>query len=200
CGVTLTDGTRIVAEAVVLAAGPHNGPMLRSIRADDDFGVRLPRVRTEEVPVRAPTGIDMMTQGVHLVDLDLDTNSRPEGADGFHGGSNQGLPEEQVLLDDPDDFSPSVTAEGWERLTLRLARRIPELGIPRSRSGIVGIIDATEDWVPVYDRTRFDGLFVAAGTSGSQFKVAPIVGELMRHVIEATLDGRDHTQIRFRSP
>lgn len=199
-GVTLVDGSRIAAGTVILAMGPHTGPMLESIGATEDFGVALLRVRTEEVHVLAPRGFDMRTQGVHLVDGDLNTNFRPEGSDGFHGGSNQGLPEEQTLLDDPDDFSANVSAEGWERLTLRLARRIPELGIPRTRSGVVGIIDAAEDWVPVYDRTCYDGLFVAAGTSGSQFKVAPLIGPLMRHIVETTLDGLDHTGVPFRSP
>ncbi len=199
-GVTLSDGSRVLADTVILAAGPHTATLLEPIGASDDFGVALLRVRTEEVHVMAPPGFDMTTQGVHLVDSDLNTNFRPEGADGFHGGSNQGLPEEQVLLEDPDDFQPTVSSEGWERLTLRLARRIPELGIPRAKSGIVGIIDATEDWVPVYDRTRYDGLFVAAGTSGSQFKVAPLVGGIMRHIVETTLDGGDHTSVPFHSP
>lgn len=199
-GVTLADGRRILADTVVLAAGPHTARLLDPIGAADDFGVALLRVRTEEVHVLAPPGFDMTTQGVHLVDSDLNTNFRPEGADAFHGGSNQGVPEEQVLLDDPDDFHPVVSADGWERLTLRLARRIPELGIPRAKSGIVGIIDAAEDWVPIYDRTRYDGLFVAAGTSGSQFKVAPLVGAIMRHIVETTLDGGDHTSVPFRSP
>lgn len=199
-GVTLSDGSRILADTVILAAGPHTAPMLEPIGATDDFGVALLRVRTEEVHVAAPPGIDMTTQGVHLVDGDLNLNFRPEGTDAFHGGSNQGLPEEQTFLDDPDDFHPVVSSEGWERMTLRLARRIPDLGIPRTKTGVVGIIDATEDWVPVYDRTRYDGLFVAAGTSGSQFKVAPIVGRMMRHIVETTLDGRDHTTVPFQSP
>jgi sarcosine oxidase subunit beta len=199
-GVTLADGTRVLAGTVVMAAGPHTAGLLEPIGATDDFGVALLRVRTEEVHVLAPPGFDMTTQGVHLVDSDLNTNFRPEGMDAFHGGSNQGVPEEQMLLDDPDDFQPVVSAEGWERLTLRLARRIPELGIPRAKSGIVGIIDAAEDWIPIYDRTRYDGLFVAAGTSGSQFKVAPLVGGIMRHIVETTLDGRDHTTVPFHSP
>lgn len=199
-GVTLKDGDRILADTVIMAAGPHTGPLLESIGATDDFGVALLRVRTEEVHVAAPPGFDMTTQGVHLVDGDLNSNFRPEGNNAFHGGSNQGLPGEQTLIDDPDDFTPAVSAEGWERMTLRLARRIPELGIPRAKTGIVGIIDAAEDWVPVYDRTRFDGLFVAAGTSGSQFKVAPLVGGLMRHIVETTIDGHDHTAVAFRSP
>lgn len=199
-GVTLADGDRILADTVIMAAGPHTGPLLESIGATDDFGVALLRVRTEEVHVAAPAGFDMTTQGVHLVDGDLNTNFRPEGSNAFHGGSNQQLAGEQTLIGDPDDFDPVVSAEGWERMTLRLARRIPELGIPRARTGIVGIIDAAEDWVPVYDRTRYDGLFVAAGTSGSQFKVAPLIGRLMRHIVETTIDGRDHTSIPFPSP
>ena len=31
-----------------------------------------------------------------------------------------------------------------------------------------------EDWLPIYDRTYLDGLYVAIGTSGNQFKNAAI--------------------------
>lgn len=199
-GVVLADGSRLVADTVVVAAGPHTASLLRAAGAMEDFGVGLFSQRTEEIHVVAPAGFDMTTQGVHLVDSDLNINFRPEGAGAFHGGSNEGIAQEQVVLDDPDEFVPSVSAEGWERLTLRLARRIPDLGIPNARSGIVGIIDASEDGIPVYDRTSVDGLFVATGTSGSQFKVAPLIGELMRHIVESTLGGRDAALVPFPSP
>ncbi len=58
-----------------------------------------------------------------------------------------------------------MSAANWERTTLRLARRIPDLGIPRARTGVVGLYDAAEDWLPIYDRTCVEGLFVAMATS-----------------------------------
>ncbi|PSK67930.1 4-methylaminobutanoate oxidase (formaldehyde-forming) [Micromonospora sp. MH33] len=199
-GATLADGSRLRAEAVLVAAGPHTDSLVTAIGGTSDFRVRTRRIREELVHVPAPAGLDLALQGVHLVDGDLNINFRPELGNAFLGGSNGDLVEEQTVIEDPDEFNPLVTADVWERTTLRLARRIPALGVPRARTGVVGLYDAAEDWLPIYDRTCFDGLFVAMATSGTQFKTAPIVGELLRHVIETELDGRDHTAEPFLAP
>ena len=44
------------------------------------------------------------------------------------------------------------------------------------------------DWTPVYDRTDRPGFYVAMGTSGNQFKNAPVVGTLMRTLVDAVVD------------
>jgi sarcosine oxidase subunit beta len=53
----------------------------------------------------------------------------------------------------------------------------------------VGLYDVTDDWIPVYDRTELEGYYLAIGTSGNQFKNAPVVGDLMASVI---LQGAEH--------
>jgi len=80
----------------------------------------------------------------------------------------------------------------FEAQVTRAARRLPALKIPNSPSGIAGIYDVAVDWTPIYDRTDLDGFFVAIGTSGNQFKNAPMVGKLMTELIEAVRVGRDH--------
>ncbi|RJQ91296.1 NAD(P)/FAD-dependent oxidoreductase [Amycolatopsis panacis] len=199
-GVTLADGTALRAGAVLVVAGPHSDSLLRGIGATSDFRVRTRRIREELGHVPAPPGLDLALQGVHLVDGDLNINFRPERGDAFLVGSNGDRADEQTVIQDPDVFDRLVTAAAWERTTLRLARRIPDLGIPRARTGVVGLYDAAEDWLPIYDRTCYDGLFVAMATSGTQFKTAPIVGELLRYVVETELNGRDHTAGPFHSP
>jgi hypothetical protein len=57
---------------------------------------------------------------------------------------------------------------------------------------VVGVYDATDDWTPIYDRTDVPGFYVAIGTSGNQFKNAPLVGQLMASVINAVEEGHDH--------
>ena len=59
-----------------------------------------------------------------------------------------------------------------------------------------------QDWTPVYDRTALDGYYVAMGTSGNQFKNAPVVGHLMADQIDAVEAGRDHDRdpVRVRLP
>ena len=58
--------------------------------------------------------------------------------------------------------------------------------------GIAGVYDVTPDWVPIYDRTSLPDFYVAIGTSGNQFKNAPLVGEIMREIISASENGHDH--------
>lgn len=199
-GVTLSDGTSLHAEATIVIAGPNTDELIGEVGARADFGVRTRRLREELLHIPGPPGVDLGSDGVHLVDGDLNINFRPDGGAALLGGSNGDLAGEHVTIDDADVFERRTTAAAWEQGTLRLARRIPSLGVPRERTGVVGLYDAAEDWLPIYDRTAFDGLFVAMGTSGTQFKTAPIVGDLMRHIVENELAGRDHTAVPFASP
>jgi sarcosine oxidase subunit beta len=63
--------------------------------------------------------------------------------------------------------------------------------LPPKPRGVAGLYDVTDDWMPIFDRTDRPGVFVAIGTSGNQFKTAPVVGELMLDLITANFDGRD---------
>ncbi len=62
--------------------------------------------------------------------------------------------------------------------------------------------DATPDWTPIYDRTAAPGFYVAMGTSGNQFKNAPLVGQLMAHLVDAVEAGHDHDAdpLTFKAP
>ena len=59
-------------------------------------------------------------------------------------------------------------------------------------SGIAGVYDVTDDWIPVYDCTSLAGYYVAIGTSGNQFKNAPVVGHFMAELIDRVEHGHDH--------
>jgi sarcosine oxidase subunit beta len=74
----------------------------------------------------------------------------------------------------------------------RLARRIPTIGIPNTPRGLVSLYDVSDDWLPIYDRSDLDGFYMAVGTSGNQFKNAPMVGILMAEIIDACEHGHDH--------
>ncbi|MFP5488859.1 MAG: FAD-dependent oxidoreductase, partial [Acidimicrobiia bacterium] len=81
--------------------------------------------------------------------------------------------------------------EVWETAMWRFARRVPEFGVPTAPVGLAALYDVTDDWVPVYDRSSLDGFFMACGTSGNQFKNAPMVGTVMHSIVEHTLAGGD---------
>jgi len=72
------------------------------------------------------------------------------------------------------------------------SRRIPSLKIPTERRGIVDLYDVSDDWIPIYDKSCLPGFYMAVGTSGNQFKNAPIAGYLMAELIEQVENGRNH--------
>jgi sarcosine oxidase subunit beta len=67
----------------------------------------------------------------------------------------------------------------------RAALRFPDLAIENTARGTVGLYDVSKDWIPIYDRTDLPGYFVAIGTSGNQFKNAPVIGDIMTRIITA---------------
>jgi sarcosine oxidase subunit beta len=92
---------------------------------------------------------------------------------------------------DPDDFDRDFT-EQWHTQVMRLAQRMPGLGVPSRGKGVVELYDVSDDWIPIYDKSDLPGFYMAVGTSGNQFKNAPIVGDMMAELIAACETGHDH--------
>ena len=92
---------------------------------------------------------------------------------------------------DYDDFDDNLTDQAQHQI-YRLAQRMPTLGIPGHISGAVACYDQTPDWIPIYDKTCLDGYYMAVGTSGNQFKNAPVAGACMASLIEGCEGGQDH--------
>ena len=74
----------------------------------------------------------------------------------------------------------------------RVAQRIPTLPVSSPLKGVVDLYDVTEDWIPIYDKSDLAGFYMACGTSGNQFKNAPVAGAMMVELIIACEQGRDH--------
>ena len=74
----------------------------------------------------------------------------------------------------------------------RVAQRIPSLGIPSQAKGVVDLYDVSDDWIPIYDKSDLPGFYMAIGTSGNQFKNAPVAGALMAELVSRCEAGRDH--------
>jgi len=75
---------------------------------------------------------------------------------------------------------------------MRYAQRVPSLGIPSKTRGVVDLYDASTDWIPIYDKSSLPGFYMACGTSGNQYKNAPIAGKLMASLIDYCENGNDH--------
>ncbi len=191
-GVTLLDGTDLTAPVVVNVAGPDSSRINDVAGLGDSMSIHTRPMRQEVHHLPSPRSADGSPIGHMLVDEDTGIYMKPEAGGMLAIGSLEPACDELEWLDSPDGYRSSVSTQGWERQTLRLARRLPDLQIPNTPLGIVGIYDVTDDWIPIYDRTDLDGFYVAIGTSGNQFKNAPFAGHLMAELIEAVEAGHDH--------
>jgi glycine/D-amino acid oxidase-like deaminating enzyme len=135
-----------------------------------------------------------------MADMDLGTYTRPEPGGGFLVGGTEPECDPLEWIDDPDSANPHRTPERFEAQVLRAARRFPTLTVPSQPKGIAGVYDVASDWTPIYDKTDKPGFYVAMGTSGNQFKNAPLAGEFLATLIEAVEGGHDHDSdpVRYR--
>ena len=191
-GVTLTDGTEIDAPVVVNVAGPHSFIINRMAGVEDEMNVKTRALRHEVHHVPSPPDFDFENDGFHTSDGDTGIYFRPESGNHILIGSEDPECDPQVWVDNPDTYDRGVTEKQWEAQVYRLARRMPSLRIPNERKGIVDLYDVSDDWIPIYDRSALDGFYMAIGTSGNQFKNAPVVGHLMAELIDKVEHGHDH--------
>jgi sarcosine oxidase subunit beta len=191
-GVTLADGSRIEAPVVVNVAGPHASLVNRMAGVTDDMTISHRALRQEVFTAPAPPGTSLADGAPLVADLDVGQYFRPQPGGTLLVGGTEPDCDPLHWVDDPDANSPHTTVEVWETTMLRLARRLPEFGMPTQPSGIAALYDASEDWVPIYDRSNLHGFFMACGTSGNQFKNAPLAGQFVRAIVDATMDGIDH--------
>ncbi|WP_337466333.1 FAD-dependent oxidoreductase [Saccharopolyspora spinosa] len=191
--VVLADGTRIACDVLINAAGPWSGKLNEMAGVGSDFTVTVRSMRQEVAHVLAPAGYHPDGGiGPSVADMDLGTYFRGEIGGGLLVGGTEPECDPFEWLDDPDDADLNPTMAVFEAHVTRAARRLPELTVPNRARGVVGVYDVTEDWTPIYDRTELDGFYVAIGTSGNQFKNAPVVGQFMAALVEQVESGADH--------
>lgn len=196
--VRLSDGTRIPCAVVVNAGGPWSSAVNRLAGVGSDFtvGVRPMRQEVAHVPVLQGYG------GPVVADMDLGTYFRGEAGGDLLVGGTEPECDPMQWTDDPDAVDIHPTAAVFEAQVTRAARRLPDLAVPNRARGVVGVYDVADDWTPIYDRTELEGFYLAIGTSGNQFKNAPVVGQLMTELINQVENGVDHdaSPVRFRAP
>jgi sarcosine oxidase subunit beta len=191
-GVTLTDGHEIDAPIVINVAGPHSFVINRMAGVEDTMKVKTRALRHEVHHVPAPPDFDFEADGFHTSDGDTGIYFRAESGNHILIGSEDPDCDPRVWVDEPDKYDRGVTEAQWEAQVYRLARRIPTLQIPNERKGVVDLYDVSDDWIPIYDRSDLGGFYMAIGTSGNQFKNAPVVGHVMAELIEQVEHGHDH--------
>jgi sarcosine oxidase subunit beta len=190
-GVELDDGRLIAAPVVVNAAGPYSAAVNRMAGVGADFGVTTRPLRQEVHILDGPPEL-AGTLGPTVGDSDLGAYFRFLPGGRLLVGSQEPECDPLEWLDDPRHLDDRASAAIYERQSLRLARRFPSVHVPSRPIGLAALYDVTEDWIPIYDRTELPGFFVAIGTSGNQFKNAPVIGLLILALIENWLAGGDH--------
>jgi len=191
-GLDFRDGTRLAVPIVINVAGPHSGGINALAGIGQDFDVKTRPMRQEVHEVRAPEGYNLDAAGPLVADLDLGTYFRGTPSGGLLVGGTEPECDPMQWLEEPDDFSCRPTRAVYEAQLYRAARRLPTLAVPGSPRGTVGVYDVSDDWIPVYDKTSLRGYYVAIGTSGNQFKNAPVVGQYLAAIVDACENGHDH--------
>ncbi len=189
-GVKLSDGSEIHAPVVVNVGGPASARINAMASVLDDMTIETKPLRQEVVHVPAPEGFDFEAQGMVVSDSDIACYCRPEKGNHILIGSEDPECDTHQWVDDRD-WSGDFTDQ-WTTQAMRYGQRVPSLGIPSRMQGVVELYDASTDWIPIYDRSSLDGFYMACGSSGNQYKNAPVAGRLMAALIEYCEGGGDH--------
>lgn len=189
-GVTTHTGETISANIVVNVAGPHSSKINAMAGITHDMCVPTQPMRHEVAHVPCPANLSADQYSCVVGDGDAGVYMRPDIGGHILIGSLD-PPCDAGDYTDADHYNTELS-EQWTRQVWRAAQRIPALCIPNTAQGVVGLYDATPDWVPIYDKSSLPGFYMAVGTSGNQFKNSPIIGDLLARLITACEDGQAH--------
>lgn len=191
-GVRLADGTVLESPVVVNVGGPHSAGINRLAGVADSMRIGHRPLRQEVFTVEAPIGMTLDDGFPATADLDLGQYLRPQIGGTWLVGGTEPACDELHWVDDPDSYDPYPTVEQFEVSMMRAARRVPSFGVPHRPVGLAALYDVADDWVPIYDKSDLPGFFMACGTSGNQFKNAPLAGKFLAAIIDHEASGRDH--------
>lgn len=198
--LTLASGDVVDSRLVVNAAGPWSSSLNAMAGVGADFEVTVRPMRQEVHHVSAPSSLGGDTP--IIADADLGTYIRSDRSGHLLIGGTEPECDPWEWVDDPDSIRTNPTVPVHRAQVTRAARRLPDLTVPNVPRGVVGVYDVSSDWTPIYDRTDADGYYVAMGTSGNQFKNAPLVGSLMAAIMQGVDTGHDHdtTPVEYVCP
>ena len=174
----LTDHGPLPAGTVLLAAGVWAPPLLRDARVDLPIETELHHVALLSHPAGGGAPIA-------CIDSTTQTYFRPEAGGrmtlvGSFTGPRGADPDQVLAAPDPAIARPEELAG----LVGAAARRVPALADAGIARGVTGAYDMTPDCRPLLgDVPGRPGLVLAAGFSGTGFKISPAVGEAVAELI-----------------
>ncbi len=197
-GVLCENGDFLRAGIVINVGGPHSGKVNALLEGDPGLKIGHRPLRQEVVQIAPPERLNYSREGLVVSDNDIAVYVKPgSGGQLMIGSQNPAC--DPHIEENPDDFSMDLTDRALT-YAYRYSQRLPELGVSQHPVGVADLYDATDDWLPIYDRSDVDGYYLAIGTSGNQFKNAPVAGRLMSELIDYCESGNDHDDnpLQFR--
>ncbi len=191
-GVRLEDGREINASVVVNVAGPASCLINEMAGVTGDMAISTKAMKQEVVHLPAPAGFFADGKEMVISDSDIACYLRPEKGGHLLIGSEDPPCDSHVVVDDPFADDWQEFSQQWDVQAMRQAQRAPTIGIPSHPKGVVDLYDVTEDWIPIYDKSSLPGFYMACGSSGNQYKNAPVAGKMMAALIEYCEAGNDH--------
>ncbi len=191
-GVDTTAGP-LDAGVVVLVAGPWSVSLLAAVGVPLEITTR----RGELAFLRRPPGF---TES-HMVFMDNAAGCYFRPHDGMLSAVGTGRRDYDVI-EDIDRYDERNTAAFVEDSRTRVSVRMPEMLDAVYETGHSGVYDMSRDGKAIIDAAPgVDGLFLAAGFSGTGFKKSPAIGaclaELVTHGRATTCDLRPFRYSRF---
>lgn len=200
-GVKLASGEVLNAPVVVNVAGPGSAIINELAGVTEEMTIQTRPLRQEVVHVPSPEGFDFEGTAPVVSDNDIGCYVRPEHGNHILIGSEDPECDPHDWAADDKEYDRNFT-EQWTTQAMRYAQRVPSLGIPSRTRGVVDLYDASTDWIPIYDKASLGGYYMACGTSGNQYKNAPIAGKMMAALIEYCENGNEHDEqpLQFTLP
>ena len=189
-GVGLEDGSIIHSKIVVNVAGPHSMKINQMAGVEEDMNIKTKALKVEVSHVEPPKDFDYEKNAFVVSDSDIGCYSRPETGNHILIGSEDPECDERIYVD-PDNWDDNFTDQ-WNTQLYRQAQRYPNLPLSSKVKGVVSLYDVSDDWIPIYDKSDLPGFYMAIGSSGNQYKNAPIAGVMMTKLIEACENGQNH--------
>jgi len=176
---------------VVVMAGPWSDRLLKTV------GMAFP-ITPQRAQIAFYHRPSALAQG-HMVFIDgaVGTYFRPHGQDLTLVGVGQWR---QEAPPDPDAYNEANDPDYIPVARAKAGQRFPALAQATYARGHAGVYDVSPDTRAILDRAPgLDGLYVAAGFSGTGFKISPAVGACMAELItQGSATFVDITPFRLR--
>lgn len=167
-----TDRGRVSSPVVVLAAGAWSVNLARPL------GVELPITPERHQVATLQRPFDVIGGHPTVIDAALGMYFRPESEHLTLVGTGAGEPGV-----DPDNYNEAVDPDFVTLAARKISRRVPAMERGLFRGGWSGVYDVTPDGKPILGAVGPEGLYVAAGFSGTGFKLSPAIGLTMAELI-----------------